>query len=76
VPVLRRAGPAGAASRSPPGRTGPAGAPGTVQARSAIAWRPRRPAWIGLAREQGEDGDRACAISGPQRSHPCVARRR
>ena len=37
VPVLRCSGPADAASDPPPGQTGPADDPGTVQARSAIA---------------------------------------
>jgi hypothetical protein len=44
VPVLRRSGTIDAASNPPPGQTGPAGDPGTVQARSAIATWSRRPA--------------------------------
>jgi hypothetical protein len=43
VPVLRRSGPVDAASNPPPGQTWPAGDPGTVQARSAIATWSRGP---------------------------------
>lgn len=52
VPVLRRSGPIDAASNPPPGQTGPAGDPGTVQARSAIATWSRQPAPVSDASDE------------------------
>ena len=52
VPVLRRSGPVDAASNPPPGQTGPAGDPGTVQARSAIATWSRQPAPVSGASDE------------------------
>jgi hypothetical protein len=52
VPVLRRSGPVDAASNPPPDQTGPAGDPGTVQARSAIATWSRQPAPVSGASDE------------------------